>query len=221
MNRSLFSSATVLLAAASPAFAQDAPSLEGWDPMGIDEPVLASRLIDAVLMGVEGEALGEIENLYIDPEGRLSEVMVEDGGALGLGERHVIVPWNALEHGPEGLRLPIAEGDLERYSPFAEARVDQVARTFRASDLLGDLVMLKGEVGLGVIQDLVFEGEGALRAVAVTADRVGSGLSGTYLLPFQGYDTGEFDPIYSSYYLPYSLEEVSEAPVFDAAAFGD
>jgi sporulation protein YlmC with PRC-barrel domain len=40
--------------------------------------------------------LGEIRDVAVDTNGRASYVIVSVGGALGLGDRKVAVPWNAL-----------------------------------------------------------------------------------------------------------------------------
>ena len=49
-----------------------------------------------------GENLGEIEEVVIDPMGRISYVAISAGGFLGMGERNVAVPFEALNVKTEG-----------------------------------------------------------------------------------------------------------------------
>lgn len=59
----------------------------------------SSRLIDLDIKNPAGEDLGEIEDLVINIEdGRVVYAIHEFGGFLGIGEKDVIVPWNAYRH---------------------------------------------------------------------------------------------------------------------------
>ena len=48
------------------------------------------------------EKLGDIKEVAIDTNGRVSYVVISVGGFLGMGDRHVAVPWDALKIAREG-----------------------------------------------------------------------------------------------------------------------
>jgi sporulation protein YlmC with PRC-barrel domain len=57
----------------------------------------ASKLIGANVENSQGEKLGDINDIVIDPEtGRMRYAVLAFGGFLGLGEKYFAVPWAAL-----------------------------------------------------------------------------------------------------------------------------
>jgi sporulation protein YlmC with PRC-barrel domain len=49
-----------------------------------------------------GEKLGDVKEIALDASGRINYVVLSVGGFLGLGERLVAVPWDALKFSAEG-----------------------------------------------------------------------------------------------------------------------
>ncbi|HEY0836655.1 MAG TPA: PRC-barrel domain-containing protein [Azospirillum sp.] len=71
----------------------------------IERPqVTSAEDLDHVrLQSAQGEKIGEIDEVIVDPgTGRIAYAVVEMGGFLGMGERHVPVPWAAFQPGPNG-----------------------------------------------------------------------------------------------------------------------
>lgn len=62
----------------------------------------ASELKGTKVETPTGDNLGEIDEVVIDPQGRISYVALSVGGFLGMGERHVAVPFEALTVRAEG-----------------------------------------------------------------------------------------------------------------------
>jgi sporulation protein YlmC with PRC-barrel domain len=57
----------------------------------------ASKLIGADVENGQGEDLGQIEDVVLDPqEGRVAYAVLSFGGFLGLGEKYFAIPWSAL-----------------------------------------------------------------------------------------------------------------------------
>jgi sporulation protein YlmC with PRC-barrel domain/Cu/Ag efflux protein CusF len=70
-----------------------------------------SKLIGADVENAQGEDLGDIVDIVIDPQtGRMQYAVLSFGGFLGLGEKYFAIPWEALKREP-GQRM----GDTERY----------------------------------------------------------------------------------------------------------
>jgi sporulation protein YlmC with PRC-barrel domain len=57
----------------------------------------ASKLIGADVENAQGEDLGQIEDIVLDPkEGSVAYAVLSFGGFLGLGEKYFAIPWSAL-----------------------------------------------------------------------------------------------------------------------------
>jgi sporulation protein YlmC with PRC-barrel domain len=69
-----------------------------------------SKLIGADVENPQGENLGDIKDVVIDQDGRVTYVVLAFGGFLGLGEKYYAIPWAALT--PEAGQKP---GDRNRY----------------------------------------------------------------------------------------------------------
>jgi sporulation protein YlmC with PRC-barrel domain len=57
----------------------------------------ASKIIGTDVKNSQGEDLGDIKDLVLDPmSGRLSYVVVSYGGLLGMGDKLFAIPWSAV-----------------------------------------------------------------------------------------------------------------------------
>src|ERR671911_853835 len=56
-------------------------------------PAEIEKLIGTDAVAADGRKVGTIENLLVNPTGRVDYVVLEWGGVLGLGQRKVAVPW--------------------------------------------------------------------------------------------------------------------------------
>lgn len=95
------------------AFAQPAPSPGTTRDPTITRPavpapamptamneVYASKLIGASVKNSQGDTLGKIDELVIDPhDARIKAAVVSVGGVLGIGAKSVAIPWNQLMMG--------------------------------------------------------------------------------------------------------------------------
>ncbi len=59
--------------------------------------MLSSDLEDTTVYGANNETIGEISDVLIDRNGKVIAVIVGVGGFLGIGEKDVAVPFEALE----------------------------------------------------------------------------------------------------------------------------
>jgi sporulation protein YlmC with PRC-barrel domain len=87
-------------------------------PSAIDE-VYASKLIGASVKSTQGENLGKIDELVIDPhDARIKAAVVSVGGVLGLGAKSVAIPWDRMTMGTGADRdtiiIAMGKDELER-----------------------------------------------------------------------------------------------------------
>ena len=61
------------------------------------DQMVASNLMDANVIGADNESIGEVEDLLLDRQGRVVGVAVGVGGFLGIGEKDVAIPADALD----------------------------------------------------------------------------------------------------------------------------
>lgn len=62
---------------------------------------LSSKLIGADVYSAGGEKIGDVNDLILDPTGKVSGVVVGVGGFLGVGEKDVALAWSAMTLGAE------------------------------------------------------------------------------------------------------------------------
>jgi sporulation protein YlmC with PRC-barrel domain len=90
------------------ALAQPAPGSGTTREPGMTSPsapstkgeLYASKLIGASVKNAQGENLGRIDELVIDPsDARITTAVIAVGGVLGLGAKSVAIPWNKVTMG--------------------------------------------------------------------------------------------------------------------------
>ena len=84
----------------TPSTALVAPEItyEGYERVPVAEytALTADKLDDANVYGLNGEEIGEIDELILSADGKIDRVVLEVGGFLGIGEREVAVPFDRL-----------------------------------------------------------------------------------------------------------------------------
>ncbi|WP_051329155.1 PRC-barrel domain-containing protein [Geminicoccus roseus] len=77
----------------------------------------------------EDDSLGEVDDVVVDPQsGQIRYAVVAEGGFLGIGQDHVIVPWNQLRATPgfETLILPVSQDQLDQAPDYDRMAGEQV-----------------------------------------------------------------------------------------------
>jgi sporulation protein YlmC with PRC-barrel domain len=94
-----------VLAGPLPALAQNAPAATPGATSNTQQAsseYLASNLIDTDVYTAANENIGEIKDVVIGPDGKVASVVVSVGGFLGVGDRHVAMPYTSLKMVREG-----------------------------------------------------------------------------------------------------------------------
>jgi sporulation protein YlmC with PRC-barrel domain len=91
---------------------------------GVTEPskmneMYASKVIGASVKNPQGESLGKIDELVIDPhDARIKAAVISVGGVLGIGAKSVAIPWDKLTLGSGADRdtiiVAMARDELEK-----------------------------------------------------------------------------------------------------------
>jgi sporulation protein YlmC with PRC-barrel domain len=64
-----------------------------------DDQMRASKLIGSAVYDSSDQKLGTIDELVLNPDGKVADVVIGVGGLLGAGEKHVAVPMADLKRG--------------------------------------------------------------------------------------------------------------------------
>lgn len=179
----------------------------------------AEQLMDADVYGPDGDEVGEVENIYVGPDGQIRRVLIEtEDGFLGLGEQFLAVKWADLTYSAQDNRVEtsVDEDNLQKYS-ILDDEPEATGRAFRATELIGDYVRLSNAQYYGYITDLVFSEDGKLQGLVTTAD-VSYGTLPRRLIPFAAAE-GAFEPGTDFYPAPYTSEEIAEEPEYDEGLF--
>jgi sporulation protein YlmC with PRC-barrel domain len=96
------------------------------------------ELIGRNVVNHEGETLGEIHDLALDPDsGRIAYAVLSSGGVLGVGDKLYAIPWQALSrhHSDEGCLLDVDKERLQNAPGFTSDKWPNMADQRWASDV--------------------------------------------------------------------------------------
>jgi sporulation protein YlmC with PRC-barrel domain len=132
--------AASLLLAPSVALAQTRTS----DPFITVQPAdqwLASQFIGQGVSNEAGEMIGSIKDVLFDKSGRMANVVIGVGGFLGIGEKDVAIPYNALAITADanGKRVIKAALSRDRLHGAPEFRATEKTTYMRAKEQAVDV----------------------------------------------------------------------------------
>jgi len=199
----------------------DIVQLTAWDVEPLYQGLRAERMIDATAYDMDGEEIGEVENIIVGPDGKIRSLVIEAGGFWDIGDTHVAVPWNQVNFSDDGERVtvPLDADNLPGFSLFNnDENVPAGPREWKVSELLDDTVELRDAPRYGVVDDVIFDRAGQLQAVLVNRDTRYGVPYGPYAYPYYGYGYDRtYDPGSSVYILPYTQQELQNLQRFDSA----
>ena len=197
------------------AQAQDAIDIATWDQSHLYKGWSAENMFNTPVRDIDGDEIGEVENIIVNADGSIRSLIIEAGGFLDIGDTHFDVSWDQITVGPglEYVTIPIEDDNYDQFNLFGNDDVVTGPRAWRATELMDDYVSLEDVRGYGYVNDLIFNNDGQLQAVIVNPD-VGYGTRGYYAYPYYGYDYG-YDPGLNTYGLPYNRSQIENLKPFD------
>ena len=168
----------------------------------------AKTLIDQEVYGPNGNDLGEIHDMIVGPDGKVSAIVVEGGGFLEIGDAMFRISWDQVKArtGGDGVMVPLTEETAENFGLYDSGDfVREGPQEFRLSELLGDRVVLNNGISYGYVNDVVIGQDGKLLSVIVNN---AAAPYGAYAYPWYGYNYG-WNPGLAYYALP--VTEVNPA----------
>ena len=185
---------------------------EQWNSNALAEGVRVEQLLGMDVRGVNGESLGEVENVILSRDGTVRHLIVDSGGVLGLGEIAHRIPWQQVRMAEDAdhLMVPLAEDNLERFRWGAE-NVQLGANELFAESFVGAQIALADGMRIGEVEDLIISRDGRVQAFVVESDL--NDEMDRVVLPFQGpvaYNTWS-----DHYTLPFDRMQFRELGAFD------
>jgi sporulation protein YlmC with PRC-barrel domain len=141
----------------------------------------ADKLMSASVHGPDGGEIGSIENVLLDADSRIVALVARVGGAWGMANKYLAIPWDEVELQEGGISTPINADNVGDYGLFDEAYVTQDdldnveeiegdaatgPRTWKLTELLDDYVRKDGS-GYGLVTNALFSRQGEMQAVIV------------------------------------------------------
>lgn len=86
--------------------------------------MLASDFMKKNILGANNERIGDVNDLLLSPDGEVMAVLVGVGGFLGIGEKTVAIPFDALQRSPDSdqLTAQYSREDLKQAPQFVTAK---------------------------------------------------------------------------------------------------
>jgi ribosomal 30S subunit maturation factor RimM len=119
----------------------------------------ASKLIGTNVKNNDGDTIGEVDDLIISNGDQTLQAILSVGGFLGIGERHVAVPFNELKmarvnNNPE-VFYQATKAELEGMPKFSYDESEKMAQTVRASKLIGTNVKNGMDETIGEVEEIM------------------------------------------------------------------
>ncbi len=200
---------------ASYAFQNEPMAIGDWDENAIAGAWEASELIgEADVYGMDGEELGEVEDIIVGADNRVRSIVIEAGGFWDIGDTHFAIPFDEVEIvGYDEVRVPLVEDNVDDYDIYTgiDEEDEPTGRAWRVSELINDYASLRGGERYGYVDDVLIGQDGEIKAVVV--DGTSSyGYAGPYAMPYYGYGYG-WGPGYSTYNTGYTDADLENLPV--------
>lgn len=112
---------------AAPSDAQEAAT-DQMQPVELGSNYQTKDLIGMDVKNDQGDSLGEINNLVIDPSGKVTYAILGTGGIAGLGEKTYAVPWDRIQLSPdrEHITLNVSKDQLaSEFAAFEEKAMEE------------------------------------------------------------------------------------------------
>jgi sporulation protein YlmC with PRC-barrel domain len=90
-----------------------------------DDQMRASKLIGSAIYDPADQKIGTVDELVLNPDGKVADVVIGVGGFLGAGEKRVAVPMAELKRGKnEHFVLAATKDSLKQMGNFELSRTD-------------------------------------------------------------------------------------------------
>ena len=189
----------------------------GWNVAAIyNSGWSAEQMIGSDVRGENGEEIGQVKDIVVGADGKISKVVVEVGGWLEMGDQHIGVPWKDVEIGRDmqWVQVPLREVESGTYSLFGRVpqgeNVSAARNSWRVNELIGDYASIGDVARYGIVADVIFDDQGQANAVVVNRTAGAWGRAGWYGYPYAGY----FPDTYA-YSLSSGSEKIGDAQPFD------
>ncbi len=124
--------ASALSLAMSGAFAAGAGGQAQLDP---SNTYRASDLMNIQVKGSDDQDIGSVSELIVDKEGKVSHVVLQESGTLGMGDNKYVVPWDRVSiTSPEEATIDVSSDQLSsEFAAFDEQMYEQQGQTQQQS----------------------------------------------------------------------------------------
>ena len=210
----LSAASAVAILAATPAFAADRTDMKSSAgakssaavELTANSQIKVDELIGKDIRNAGGEAIGNVESVILDPDGKVAAVIVGVGGFLGLGEHRVALDWNDIRIDGKGdvMASGMTKAQLKAMPEYKYEAANQrntafVDRSYfdRRKD---DVERLAGKASDGIekaakdVRDTVREATSDGKWIAATNARPDA-LIGADVVNFEGDTIGEVDEV--------------------------
>ena len=108
------------------------------EPLGEPEALSASKMIGSRVVNHDGEDVGKIQDVMIDPDsGRVTYAILSFGGFLGMGDKLFAIPWPSLRRDVDGRQflLHVHKDRLRNAPGFARNDWPPMGDTYWGTDV--------------------------------------------------------------------------------------
>ena len=105
--------------------------ISAYEQIQARDTLRGGSIIGKDVINTAGENIGEVKEIAVTPDGRVSNVVVSVGGFLGVGDRLVALPWNSLDisTASDEIKANVTKADIAKAPVFEELSDDGMKLT--------------------------------------------------------------------------------------------
>lgn len=105
--------------------------ISAYEEVKARDTLRGGSIIGKDVVNTAGENIGEVKEIAVTPDGRVSNVVVSVGGFLGVGDRLVALPWNSLEisTATNEIKANVTKSDISQAPVFEDLSDDGLKLT--------------------------------------------------------------------------------------------
>ncbi|MBC7905771.1 MAG: PRC-barrel domain-containing protein [Rhodospirillaceae bacterium] len=93
---------------------QPAPPKQSQTQAMPNLPAGADRIVGKSVIGANGQQIGDVSDVLVDKSGKVAGLVMNRGGAMGVGGSNVVVPWNKVQIQGDQLSSQMTEQEVSQ-----------------------------------------------------------------------------------------------------------
>jgi sporulation protein YlmC with PRC-barrel domain len=153
------------------AYFSDDKDVKATASVNITEQLTSDEIIGAKVQNPQGKDIGEVEDILVNADGNAEQVIINDGGVLGLGGKQAAFDFNILEgiNADKDVIVKLSEESIKAATAYDEKK--RPAELYSVKKIEGAKVVDASGKAVAKVNDVAFE-NGQADYLIVSFDKI-------------------------------------------------